>query len=51
MDEANAKVKPRNIWNCSVVFWNVRPYMTGMQLLSKAGIITVRPIRMPHLCT
>ena len=35
----------------SVVFWSVRPFMTGIQSVSGEGIITARQIRTLRLCT
>ena len=41
----NGKARTSGIWNCSGVFWNVRPFTTGTQPASREEIIIVKQIR------
>lgn len=50
MDEAKGRTGTRGIWKCSADFLNAGEFMTGMQPVFRAGIITARQIRMPPLC-
>lgn len=51
MEEEDAKAGTRGIWSCSAVFWNARLFMTGIQPVSRKGIIIVKQIRTLRLCT
>lgn len=51
MEGENAKAEIKDIWNCFAASWSVKPSMTGIRPALKDGIITVRRIRTPPLCT
>ena len=49
-EEKNAGAETRDIWNCSAVFWSVRPFMTGIQPAFRKGIIIVKQIQTLRFC-
>lgn len=51
MEEENGKAEIKDIWSCSVIFWSARRSMTGIPPAFRGGIIFVKQIRTPPLCT